>query len=286
MRSLSRSVATLLMAAAALLAAGCAEDVPAASPGDAAFTLWGQLNPAASQQAVLVAPITATANEAVTLDGTTVESEDLRSGVVTPWRDSLVTYADGSSAHVFVADLQPAYGNPVEFRVRRDGAVVTSARVDVPPRVTAFLEDPVIAARSSLGLLLPGAPRVVGAQMVYTAEGAGREFVDAIPLTPADIRSVEHGWRLTVTFATHAAILDDRFIQRDVEQYDVTGVRFRGAVASRDWAAPYPFSFSRDLLVQPGTVSNVRGGYGFVGAAYTFDVAWDADTNLIRRVGL
>ena len=275
--------------ALALAVGGCDSDVPAASADGRAFTIWGQLDPTASRQAVRVDPISPTIDAPLAFEGRVV-SEDLTTGDVVAWRDSLVTFPDGSTGNVFLADYRPAFDSEVEFRVEQDGERVSYARVTVPPNVTPFFSNLESGVRTRLDLLLPGAPRVVGARVVYDIDGGAAagptEYVENVDVAPQDVSSIEYGWRVRVDFTRQVEVLRSRFLQREVRQFNASGIRVQVAIANEEWAPPFPFEFSRQLVIQPGTVSNVRGGYGFLGAAYTLDVEWEATEAQIRRLGL
>lgn len=286
-----RLLSCLLLVALAVSAAGCDAEVPAASADGRDFTLWGQLDPTKDRQVVRVEPISPTLGGQLDIDGQVV-SEHLATGETTAWRDSVVTFPDGSTGHLFLADYRPAYDSPVEFRVEQGGETVTYARVTVPPNVTPFFGNLITGARNQLDLLLPGAPRVVGARVIYNVAGgrstspSGNVYLEAVDVEPQDVTSIEFGWRVRVDFTRQVEELRARFLQREVREFNATGIRVQVSIANEEWAAPFPFRFSRELLIQPGTVSNVRGGYGFLGAAYTIEADWVASEDEIRRIGL
>ena len=285
MISLLRSSLRLGVALAVVGLAGCNEDVPSTSANGTVFTLWGQLDPSTRRQAIRVEPIAPTIEGIEDIDAT-VASVSLTTGEETAWRDSVVTFPDGSVGHIFLADYQPAYGDLVEFRVLRGGEVATYARVRIPPQVSGYFGDPVIGARSTVDLVLPGAPRAVGARVIYNLASGDTGFQETIDIDDADIRSIDFGWRVTVDFTRQVQVLRSRLNQENVGEFAAEVIQVQVAVANEEWAAPYPFPFSRSFLIQPGTVSNVRNGFGFLGAAYVVDVAWDVDEEVLRRLGL
>ncbi len=280
-----RTAALAVAIASLALLAGCSTEVPPAASDGAVFTLWGRLDPTAAWQAVRVEPISTTIDGGDALDATVV-SVDLETGEQTAWRDSVVTFADGSVGHVFLADVTPAFGSHVEFRVLQDGEVATSARVRVPPRVVGFFTDLRIGASSTVDLVLPGAPRVVGARVAYDIRAELDDFAETVDVEDSDVTSIDFGWEVAVDFTSQVELLRSRFLQRGIRSIRAEGVRVQGFVANEEWAAPYPFEFSRNLLIQPGTVSNVQNGYGFLGAAYPFDYVWEVDDSTLRRLGL
>ena len=286
-----RLLSCAVLVALVLSASGCDSDIPGASADGQVFTLWGQLDPTTDRQVVRVEPISATLDGPRDVVGVVV-SEDQATGETTIWRDSVVTYPDDSIGHIFLADYRPDYDSSVEFRIEQEGEPVTYARVTIPPNVTPFFGNLVTGVRNQLDLLLPGAPRVVGAKVIYDIAGGratsptGNEYVETVVVEPQNVSSVEFGWRVRVDFTRHVEVLRGRFQQREIREFNATGIRVQVAIANEEWAAPFPFTFSRDLLLQPGTVSNVRGGYGFLGAAYTIETEWVADENDVRRIGL
>ena len=114
-----RTAPRLLLGLAALAFLGaCSDSVDPTLGTEQAFSLYGYLDPSADRQALRVAPIVGTivADTARTL-AATVTSEELGTGRTVAWRDSFVTYRDGSTGHVFVADYTPTPGATVEVRV-------------------------------------------------------------------------------------------------------------------------------------------------------------------------
>ena len=55
-------------------------------------------------------------------------------------------------------------------------------------------------------------------------------------------------------------------------------------VASDDWRPPGGV-FDPDVLIQPGTFSNVGVGFGFFGAVAHFDAEWTLTRNIVQLIG-
>ena len=98
----------LLLLVAALTLGACSDVVDPTVGTDQAFSLYGYLDPTADHQAIRVVAIGATigADTSRAIDATVV-SQELGSGETVAWRDSVVTYRDGTVGHVFVADYTP-----------------------------------------------------------------------------------------------------------------------------------------------------------------------------------
>ena len=254
--------------------AGCdtAIDTPDSLRGS--YTLWGALDPTADVQAVRVVPVT----DSIGLGSAAplpvaVVSVDLATAAETPWRDSVVTFRDGSVGHVFTARLRPAYGSRHRVVVRRDGGGEVSALVAVPPFVA-----PVVQRVQRLGggvvlfpVLWPGAPQLNRVRVTYTLVRATGEVTDVTRVLVGTSGPVEFGWQTVVD----VGVEDDR-VQREAGgepgDFALRNLRVTAEVASEDWRPPGGV-FDPEVLAEPGSLGNVEGGFGFVGAAY--DVSAD-----------
>jgi hypothetical protein len=275
--------ATPLFAAVLLAtAAGCAEDVATPPPSGAAFTLWGALDPASDAQALrVIAVTTVIENEPGPLDAT-VTSTDLRNGAVTTWRDSLVTFGNGTTGHVFIADIDIDYNGVYRVdAVRSDGATST-ALVTVPPLVEAFSEldeggSPEEAA------LWPGVPQLNAPEVTALIQDAGCVVnTVSVPFTDienAEAEPIEFGWRTQFSLA--------RF-RDELPAFLANGAVLRltldAEVASVEWRFPVE-DFDPEILIEPGAFTNVEGGFGFVGAAYPASLTWVPDPRATSRAG-
>lgn len=280
------------VAVAALAAsAGCdTTDVSATEPTGRLFTLWGQLDPTATRQAIRVDAITSTIDASREIDAE-LWSRALDTGVERLWRDSLVLFPGGTSGHVFVADFEPGYDSRYEIQVRQRGAVVAYARTTTPPRVEPLVRA--LDATPFLDLTVLGAPRLVVPAVEYTVYAPGHRddvTVQRIEVLPSLIRSVDAGWAARLDLAGHAETLIKRLDERHPDEIVTTAFVcrsfVRAAVVDAGWAPPFPQAFSEPLLYRPGTVSNVRGGYGYLGAGYAIDRDVVFSPSQLRRARL
>jgi hypothetical protein len=275
--------ATRSLAAALLLtAAGCAEDVATPPPSGAAFTLWGALDPASGTQAIRVVAVTTVIEDQPGPLDATVSSTDLRDGAVTAWRDSIVTFSNGTTGHVFVADVDVDYNGVYRIQaVRSDGAAST-AIVTVPPLVEAFSEldeggSPEEAA------LWPGVPQLNAPEVTALIQDAGCA-VNTIRVPFTDIESAqaqpfEFGWRTQFSLTRFRDELPAHLANGAVLQLTLDA-----EVASVEWRFPVE-DFDPEILIEPGAFTNVEGGFGFVGAAYPASLVWVPDPRATQRAG-
>lgn len=277
-------IAPLVLAlGAAVLVAGCAEDVGLPPRPAAAFTLWGAFDPTAPRQMVRVVPLDPDIepDPPGPIDAT-VTSHDFATGVTTTWRDSLVQYADGTTGHLFIGAVPVTYGGRYRLEARRSDGVTARATLLVPPLVQPVLEaDP--AHTPIERVAWPGAPQVNAVEVVYLVENANCQRREvAIPFEGVT-EPTEFGWRVVLD-------LEDEYVRLRRDALDglphaLASVTVRGEVAGADWRFPSS-AFDPVLLQEPGAFSNVEGGFGFVGAAYPVAFSWQPDNRAVAAAGI
>ncbi len=269
----------LLLLLALVTLAACTEEVDPTGGADRPFTLYGYLDPTSDRQALRVVPIDPllvpdTSAAALPVTVTSLERE---TGRTATWRDSVVTYWDGSVGHVFVADYRPTPGATVDVRVVELGE---------PPReVAVAVEVPLVrpsrVSRSPLDVLgtyrvqVDGVPNLQGGVLrVFVSDPTGAEPSEWIEvpiegLAPAE--TAPGSWLVAVPFS---AAVRAELVRRDlVGRLRLSEVEFVAFVTNEAWAGPRS-RLPDAALVEPGTFSNVEGGFGFVGAGYGAPVRW------------
>jgi hypothetical protein len=276
-----RRLALAALLAAPLLA-GCAEDVAAPPAVNAAFTLWGALDPTADRQALRVVPVLPTVEPAPGPLDAVMTSTDLATGAQTTWADSLVTFGNGSTGHVFVAPFRAVYSGRYRVEVRRSDGATTQALVEVPPRVEAFLEADESGSPEE-AVLWPGVPQLNAATLRLSVQNANCEFVNHdLPLRDVEgaaAEPFEFGWRTAFSLTRLREALPTELGAGALLQ-----VTLRAEVASTDWRFPTEV-FDPEILIEPGAFTNVEGGFGFVGAAYLATLRWEPDARATQRAG-
>ena len=261
----------LLAAGLATGLAGCDDSIDTPESLAGTYTLWGALDPRADVQSVRVVPVrdTISLGTAAPLP-VTVVSTDLATGAETAWRDSVVTFRNGSVGHIYRAAFRPAYGSRHRVVVRREDGGEVSALVTVPPLVEPLRQAPQLAGGLRYPILIPGAPQINRLRVTYRLESASGQGTDLTVDGTPYAGPVEFGWRIVLNLE---ATDDD--IQNaaggNPGQYSLTEIVVTGEVASEDWRPPGGV-FDFNVLADPQSLSNVRGGFGFVGAAYPFEV--------------
>ena len=293
--------------------AGCDNTIETPDSLRGTYTLWGALDPTTDIQAVRVVAVADTlqVRSAAALP-ITVASVDLATGAETAWRDSVVTFRDGSVGHVYYAAFRPAYESRYRVVLRRDAGGEVSATATVPPLVVPAVQPtdfslggtraPVFwAGASQLGRI-----RVTYYVQKYNVLVAGAYEYDR-PLCELDTLSlglvaspgrVAGGWITAIDLARAQRILDDRFREAPPEEYNVplggpTTRRFEigldkitlsAEVLSEEWRPPGDV-FDFEVLAAPEAFGNVEGGFGFVGAGYRSELTFLPVSQDLTRAG-
>lgn len=278
----------------ALLLTGCEEDVVAVLGTDQPYTLWGVLNPLADTQFVRVFPIEGTLNAGTPepLDAHFV-STDLETGEHRPWRDSVIIDERGIVGHVFYAPFRVEHMHTYHLRITGQEEQSSSAEVEVPVQTNLTLGEP----DTTQGVLLPGyilnnPPHLVRSELTFRI-GYNTGFTDGgcpiynfgqfVVRYDDRIRPRDDGWWFIVNLRevygfVETVALEDPFY---LPQYGITlaTLRFDTIVANEGWDPPGGL-FDPNVLVQPGMMSNVENGFGFIGAGYRLSRTW----TLLKRV--
>lgn len=259
----------------ALAAVGCESEVDPTLGTQQPFSLYGYLDPTADWQALRVVPVTPSLRADSVLGlAASVTSTDLATGVTTTWRDSLVTFEDGSTGFVAVADYTPPPGGRVEVRVEGEDGGAVSTTVDIPRLATArFGERSATDGLIDYSVVVEDVPRVITGVLHIRVTGVPAAPEDTttfvVSLDDLDIRHEGSTWTVHIPFLreTRAFLAETGLSDR----LRLIEVEFAPFVANAAWDTA---ELSDDALVEPGTFSNVAGGFGFVGAGYWSPVRW------------
>ncbi|ARA93599.1 hypothetical protein AWN76_010815 [Rhodothermaceae bacterium RA] len=95
-------------------------------------------------------------------------------------------------------------------------------------------------------------------------------------------------WIITVDLSGAYLTLRDR-VRTDTRYQASWGVGLGSitlrAIAANDAWNPPEGIFDADVLVQPGTMSNVENGFGFIGAGYRMEKEWVPVDSIVTRSG-
>ncbi len=292
--TLRTAVLFVLIACATLGTLACEEDVVSVLGTDRPYSFYGVLSPTFSQQYVRVYPIAATLEATPNAPlGANMTSRDLTTGEEVVWKDSLVQEASGDFAHVFVAPFRANFGTTYELRAERGDGALTTATVPVPPAATVELPDPELDVPALMPVTIRGlVPRLLKVEVTYAIQYRiaapsieSRQVV--VPYGEA-LQPTDDGWTLTLSISRDLRTIEDQL--RAEGPFDrAFGIEFveltLRMIAANDAWNPPDGTFDPEVLVQPGLLSNVDNGFGFVGAGYRLEASWEKLDTVRQEVG-
>lgn len=261
---------------------GCEEDVIGVLGTDLPFSLYGVLSPQLDSQWVRVYPIEDRLEPSVDedLDATFI-SRDVQTGEELIWSDSLVQDAFGQHAYVFWAPFRAEYGHTYQITVRNSAGDESTVETTVPPATELIVQTPV---RAATPVLVEGdAPRLLRVEVIYAVgyrRVRGGLESDEVSISYAGLQQkVANGWIIPINLDVDFETVVDT-VQRRIEApidrgtgMMLNSIRLRLIVASEDWNPPGG-EFDADVLVDPGVLTNVENGFGYVVAGYRREITW------------
>lgn len=246
------------------------------------YSVYGSLDMRLSTQFLRVVPIDTLfgIDDDAPIDAT-VRSVDLITSEMEVWRDSLISFADGTHGHVFMTHMRIKPGHRYRIEVERSDGAVTWAETTVPTEPVAEVGIPNVTSP-------PEAPLPMGTQKVFWRGLTTEPYrVDlyyryrSVPANPfIDVRvpyptassdpDTSEGWEITVNYSGDRDELNDEIGGLGLR---LAGVAMQVIVLADDWVPPGGV-WDPEVLSQPGVFSNVNNGFGFVGSAGRFSVEW------------
>lgn len=277
-----------------LALSGCEEDIDPFIEGDVYFSMYGALDTAVDTQFVRVIPITQMVSDGDTrVSGAVVRSVRLADGNVVTWRDSTVTFADGTIGTVFYAPLRVYPGFSYRIEVERADGAMTSAQTNVPAPETA-VQVGAPSGRSRQIVRWPGVeeePFRVEVWYRFLNADPRRPFSDVvITYNERNQREVGDpvrngdGWEVEVQLGGDFDLVRDQLSFRTEDPPTLLAVGMRLAQRDDQWVPPGG-AFSTEVLVQPGLFSNVENGFGFIGSINNAAVEWTLPQSVVQTLG-
>ena len=278
-----------------LLLAGCREDVTAVVGSERAFTLYGVLTPERDTQTVRVFPIEdrLTPTQAGSLE-VRITSKDLATDQVRVWQDSLLREPTGRNAHAFWAPFKAEYGHT--YQITAEGVDGSTSRVQttVPFRAELEVRPPRFTFTNVLlPVLVSGdVPQLNKVEITYHIKfNVGppeQTTLRAKNIFEGQPSRVEEGLLLQINLSDVYASLRTHLQRGGLWEpaYGISllKITLKLIVASADWNPPEG-GFDPEVLIQPGTMSNVENGFGFVGAGYRLEETWTPPDSALEKVG-
>lgn len=271
----------------ALVGQACDTTVDLPEKPPRAFSMYGSLSPRLDTQTVKVYPMGARLDrrglEAI---DATFTSENLDTGKRRVWKDSVMTEPDGDRVRVYWSSFAANYGD--RYRVTMAGARrgTSSATFRVPEEVEveavpAKVEGGHVLAR----VRIPGAEQVLPEAIVtYKVHFDYAQDDGVQDVSQVDVRLRTQISRLSDGNNLVRVALDEER-PRIARRIDATvGRGYNGPcclieliemraqihVVNEEWVFPGD-SISAETISQPGQMSNVENGFGFVGGGYRIE---------------
>lgn len=193
-------------------------------------------------------------------------------------------------AHVFWAPFQAAFGHTYRMEATRTDGAVSTVEVQMPGAAELVPQEPVIRGLVFLPVLVQGeVPHLLKVEVVYevrfgSVEGNPAGVVDTTVMQTSVLlpfdgvqEQVDDGWLLQINLSRDydrvREYLETKWALARSLGIRLRGVEVRMIAANAEWDPPGGL-FDLDILVQPGTLSNVEDGFGFVGAGYRLQTTW------------
>ena len=150
----------------------------------------------------------------------------------------------------------------------------------VPPKYEALIDPPVVSSFTARSVeqtvRWPGVVRrPLRVQVWYRLAPArpGGPFRDvAIPYLPEESGVAEgNRWRVLAQLSRDAGAVTKQLSIADLPA--LYGVGMKLSFADSSWVPPGGV-FDPDILIEPGTFTNVEGGFGFFGAVAQLNAEW------------
>jgi len=289
-----------------LSSVACEEDVVAVLDTGQPFTLFGLITTQLDTQWVRVFPI----DDRLEIDSqeildARIESTDLQTGDFRVWRDSLLLDEEGKMTHAFYAPFRAEFGHTYRLEAIRSDDIKSHVEVKVPVEADVIIESPVQAGFVLQPVTIqPAVPQLFDLKIKYNVQY--KRIFPADPMNPiagpdtvlwpevyyfsyeGKQTKSEDGWRVSFNLTDdYQKMLD--LIPREhwLPQPPVMFLRnmeIHVIVADESWDPPGG-SLDPEVLLQPGVMSNVENGFGFIGAGYRIKRDWIPAVEAQRAAG-
>jgi len=295
------AITGILCLIAVLFVTSCDQTIDPIVGEDRPFTIWGYLDANADTQKVRVFTI----ENRLGLDRSgpidaVVTSTHIGSGEQRQWVHSQVIFADSTSGHIFWSAFTPDFDEEYRLDVRRSDGATSSAQVRIPP----FIEIELVGEkdRAVVPVILHGKPpNLVDIVAIYDAitlppanpwpPGPTTPAAVRLPVSVSysldEVEPTANGWTFDINLRSDFAVIQDVFESNCLPSDLIalrSGIELRFLAADKNWSPPEG-SFDPNLLIEPGTFSNVDNGFGFFGGGYVVSRRWRPSDAIIRSIG-
>lgn len=267
-----------------LLTAGCEEAVDARVETNLGVSAYGFFNADSDTQAVRIYTIDPT----LELTGSEpldvhVTSTDLTTGEMVVWQDSVVQFFGGRVGHVYWSAFRAEHEHRYRFEAERPGKVTAVAEATVPAFTEPMFRSDIASGYPRQGVAWNPAPRINGVRAIYRF----LDFRDVSISYQGQQRRLDGGWIIEVDVRRDADRIRSIMRTELGSSFAATllSIDVRAVVSNEEWFPSGEGVYDADLLVEPGTFSNVTNGFGFVGAGFRTALSWVPPDEVVRLMG-
>jgi hypothetical protein len=264
---------------------GCADEVAAPSGVEEPFSVYGIMNPLLPTQTLLVSATENSVAPASDSIDAVVTSTNLTTGERHVWQDSVSANETDQLDHVFWAEFRPDFSTRHLIEVIRSDGAASLVYVDVPMDVTVESED--TGTRDLIAYIRGGDFRIMRADVVYSVRRHPDTELSENPQLSysfsyiSDVSQTASGFQIDIDLHRHFDVIASLYML-DIggtwssrrfpfhEGLALMRMNLRLTVGNDAWNPPGRET-GQDVLVHPGTLSNVENGFGFVGGGYNRD---------------
>ncbi|GMQ82609.1 MAG: hypothetical protein BMS9Abin05_2063 [Rhodothermia bacterium] len=281
MRTRSNTLLLGILLSLAIGSMACEEAIVPPNRTDAVFTIYGLFNPKSDTQAVRVYTVEnlldITKPEPI---DAVVTSVDLTTGETRVWADSLKKFIRGPYAHIFYSPFKAEFEHRYRLEVDRSDGAHVEVTTTVPPLSKPVVKEPDPDIFELIALVLwQNAPNLIDIKVVYYSNAGTLEwdYGDGSERAPG-------GQLVRIRFRSDTRDIFFEAIRAGISPVRLNRVEISAVVTDVEWVPP-DGRFDPEVLVEPGTFSNVEGGFGFVGAGYQTKIIWLPSNEVLDAAG-
>lgn len=288
-------VSLYLFLACAFLVTGCEDSVSPSVGEERPFTLFGYLDPTSSTQLIRVIPIVEniTDIDLVAVDAQ-VRTIDQESGDIIVWQQVPTQFSDSTEGIIYSANFTPDYERTYRLEVESSSGDMATAQTTVPKQVNISLLTTSTLFRP--GIFIEGElPNLVQAGILYEAIALQPAISSQSSITVPVLVSYrgeqdrsDGGWEIRANlrndFEEVRQAMDG--VCLTTPYITIRSAEFRAFVGDENWIPPGDAAdFDRQVLVQPGTFSNINNGLGFWGSGYNVAFSLRLASSTLTQIG-
>lgn len=276
-----------------LLLAGCEEDILMPEPSEKPFTLYGVLSPQLKEQSIRVYTVDERLQPIPPEPlAATFTSTDLQSGEVRVWQDSLIHEEPAGWVNVFWSPFEAEYGHTYHIEVTGQDGEKSEVTVSVPPMTEMVLPDEASFTPELIPVRVQGgAPRLIHVKLEYLLEiqiANTLVFYNRLISYDGQQHRESSEWVIPVNLSRDYQTIFESLLKDPlfVASSGMTLHRLTLSlvVATEDWDPPGG-AFDPEVLGEPGIMTNIEKGFGFVGAGYRDTLEWVPPEDLYTAAG-